>query len=80
MKAPIPSEVRLTRLDTMQSVDISYDPSVVKADERMIPLMGKNLKGFASEDEKKMFQTLWQIRVEEILLNSKNYDNLIIII
>lgn len=78
-ESPIPSEVRLTRLDTMQSIDISYDPSVVKADERMIPLMGKTLKGFASEDEKKMFQTLWQLRVEEILLKRENYDKLIII-
>ncbi|MEN8726413.1 MAG: hypothetical protein ABF276_00450 [Sulfurovum sp.] len=75
--ASIRSEVRLTRLDTMQSIDISYDPSLVKADEKMMPLMGKSLKGLASEEEKIIFQTLWQKRVEEILLNTDNYTKLI---
>lgn len=77
--APIGSEVRLTRLDTMQSVDISYDPSLIKADEKMMPLMGKSLKGLATEEEKKIFQTLWQARVEEILLNRDMHDKLITI-
>ncbi len=75
--APIGSEVRLTRLDTMQSIDISYDPSLVKADEKMMPLMGKNLKSLATEEEKKIFQTLWQARVEEILLNTDLHRKLI---
>ena len=77
--APIGSEVRLTRLDTMQSIDISYDPSLVKADEKMMPLMGKSLKGLASEEEKQLFQTLWQKRVEEILLSTDMHDKLITI-
>jgi len=75
--APIGSEVRLTRLDTMQSVNLSYDPSLIKADEKMMPLMGKNLKGLATEEEKKIFQTLWQKRVEEILLNTDLHRKLI---
>ncbi len=75
----IDAEVRLTRLDTMQSVNLSYDPSLVKADEKMMPLMGKTLKGLASEEEKKLFQTLWHRRVEEILLNRKNHNRLITI-
>lgn len=73
----INAEVRLTRLDTMQSVNLSYDPSTVKADEKMMPLMGKSLKGIASEEEKNLFQTLWQARVKEILLNRDNHDKLI---
>lgn len=77
--ASIRSEVRLTRLDTMQGIDISYDPSLVKADEKMMPLMGKSLKGLASEEEKRIFQTLWQKRVEEILLNKDMHDKLIAI-
>ena len=77
--ASIRSEVRLTRLDTMQSIDISYDPSLVKADEKMMPLMGKSLKGLASEEEKRIFQTLWQTRVEEILLNTDLHSKLITI-
>ena len=77
--APISAEVRLTRLDTMRSVNLSYDPSIIKADEKMMPLMGKNLKGLASEEEKRMFQTLWQERVEEILLTTDMHDKLITI-
>jgi len=75
--ASIDSEVRLTRLDIMQSVNLSYDPSIVKADEKMMPLMGKSLKGLASAEEKKMFQTLWQARVEKILLGTDSHDMII---
>ena len=75
--ASIPTEVRLTRLDTKQSVNLSYDPSSIKADEKMMPLMGKNLKGLATEEEKKMFHTLWQARVEEILLTTKMHTTLV---
>jgi len=78
--APIVSEVRLTRLDTMQSVNLSYDPSLIKSDEKMMPLMGKNLKGLATEEEQEMFHTLWQKRVEEILLNTDSHSKLISII
>lgn len=69
--ASIPTEVKLTRLDTNQSVNLSYDPSSIKADEKMMPLMGKSLKGLATEEEKKLFHTLWQARVKEILLSTK---------
>jgi len=75
--ASIDSEVRLTRLDTMQSVNLSYDPSLIKADEKMMPLMGKNLKGLSTEEEQKMFHTLWQKRVEEILLKTDLHSKLI---
>lgn len=75
--APIDAEVKLTRLDTMQSVNLSYDPSLVKTDEQMKPLMGKSLKGLATEEEQKMFHTLWQARVEEILLTTELHSQLI---
>ncbi|MCO4845802.1 MAG: hypothetical protein KC427_07265 [Sulfurovum sp.] len=75
----IDAEVRLTRLDTMQSVDLSYDPSLIKADKKIMPLMSKTLKGFASKEEKKLFQTLWHRRVEAILLGRDNHDRLITI-
>lgn len=75
--APISSEVKLTRLDTMQSVDLSYDPSIVKADENMMALMGKSLNDLASEEEKMRFQTLWQDRVKKILLSTDIHKTLI---
>ena len=76
----INAEVRLTCLNTMKSVDLSYDPSLVKADEKMKPLMGKSLQGVASTEEKKIFQQLWQARVEEILLNKEYHNELITIV
>ncbi|PHS37989.1 MAG: hypothetical protein COB07_09410 [Sulfurovum sp.] len=77
--APVPTELRLTRLDTKQSVNLSYDPSPVKTDEKMMPLMGKNLQGLASQEEQKMFHTLWQARVEKILLNRELHSQLVTI-
>ena len=77
--APIHAEVKLTRLDTMQSVNLSYDPSLIKTDEQMKVLMGKSLMELASKEEKKKFQTLWQNRVEEILLHTDNDPKLITI-
>lgn len=75
----IDAEVRFTRLDTMKTVDLSYDPSLVKADEKMMPLMGKTLKGLASKEEKNMFQSLWHRRVEAILLAKDKHNRLITI-
>jgi hypothetical protein len=76
---PMSGEVKLTRLDTNQSVTLSYDPSSVPADAMMQPLMGKSLQGLASEEEKRTFGKLWQKRVEEILLHSANHPQLITI-
>lgn len=76
-RAAIPTEVRLTRLDSMQSVNLSYNPSSIKADDKMMPLMGKNLKGIATQEEQKMFHTLWQARVEEILLNRQMHHTIV---
>lgn len=74
---PIHSEVKLTRLDTMQSVYLSYDPSSIKADEKMMTLMGKSLKGLASKEETKIFKKLWQERVEAILFAKDEESQLI---
>jgi len=68
--ADIPTEVKLTRLDTEESVNLSYNPSSIKPNENMMPLMGKCLKGLASTEEKETFKKLWQERVEKILLST----------
>ncbi|MCF6206552.1 MAG: hypothetical protein L3J47_06650 [Sulfurovum sp.] len=72
-------EVRLTRLDTDESVELSYDPSIVPADAAMKPLMGKALQGLASPEEQKQFGALWQARVEKILLSPELWDKMITI-
>jgi hypothetical protein len=66
------SNVRFTRLDTNESVDVIYDPSTIGANANMQPLMQKTMQGIASEDEKKLFGQLWQQRVEQIFINSQN--------
>ncbi len=81
---PMQGEVKLTRLDNGESVTINYDPSSVPADPMMQPLMGKSLKNLASQEkealeEKKTFGMLWQKRVETILLETNNHNNIITI-
>jgi hypothetical protein len=74
---PMSGEVKLTRVDTNESVTLSYDSSMIPADPMMQPLMGKTMQGLASEDEKKEFGRLWQARVENILLSTDLWDQMI---
>ena len=74
---PMNGEVKLTRVDTNESVTLSYDSSMIPADPMMQPLMGKTMQGLASEDEKKEFGRLWQARVENILLSTDLWDQMI---
>jgi len=76
-EVPMNGEVRLTRLDTEESVELSYDPSVIPGDPAMKPLMGKALQGLASDEERKAFRALWQKRVEAILLSPQHRDEMI---
>ena len=73
----ISSSVRFTRVDTNQSVDLFYNPSVVAGNPKMQPLMQKVMQQIATQDEKKEFGILWQLRVEEILCNYSKYNGLI---
>ena len=76
--SPIAGEVKLTRLDTQESVTLSYDPSCVPADAMMKPLMGKALQNAANKEELLLFGKLWQKRVEAILLHTNISDILTI--
>ena len=76
-EAPISSNVRFSRIDTGAAVDAFYNPSLVPASPNMQPLMQKIMQQAANDEEKKEFGNLWQKRVEEILLNYKNYSGLI---
>jgi len=72
--SPIEDEVKFTRTDTQQSLTISYNPSVIPPDTLLQPLMKKIIQNIATKKEKKMFQTLWQKRVEEILLDTQKHS------
>ncbi|MDD2399131.1 MAG: FmdE family protein [Sulfurovum sp.] len=76
---PMQGEVTLTRLDTNQSVSLSYNPSMVPGDKNMMPLMGKCLGKTASQEEQKLFGKLWQERVSKILLTKELWDQMITI-
>ena len=70
--ANITSSARFTRVDNKASVDVTYDPSSIKPDQNMMPLMQKMISAQASPQEIKEFGVLWQDRVERIFENSEN--------
>ena len=67
--ANINSSAKFTRISNAQSVEIIYDPSSIKPNPNMMPLMQKLLSGVASSEEIKEFGALWQERVENIFKN-----------
>jgi len=73
------AEVTLTRVDTQESVTLSYDPSSIPPDPMMQTLMAKSLQNRTSKDEAQTFATLWQQRVESILLSSDKHPQIITI-
>ena len=68
----ISSNARFTRVDTQESVDIFYDASSVKPDERQASLMKKLISDKATQEERALFAKLWQKRVEDIFANAQN--------
>ncbi len=63
----IESSARFLRTDTLESVDLFYNPSIVAPDPKMQPLMSKVMQGVATMEESDEFGRLWQSRVEKIL-------------
>ena len=59
------------------SIKTIYNPSVIKQNKDMIPLLQKCIGGIATENEQSKFKRIWQNRVKEILFN-KNNDLIII--
>lgn len=66
--ADLPAEVRITRLDTGASVLLDYYPEKVPAAPEMAPLMARVVGGVADAEERAAFASLWQARVERILV------------
>lgn len=71
-EAPIKGEMRFTRVDNNQSVEVSYDLSNVVLSGFDASLMQKGMQGIASKDELETFGKSWQKRVSEILLKYKD--------
>lgn len=69
----IKAAVKFTRVDTQQSVELMYDPSVVPPSSKLQELMKKILSNSADAKEVEEFGKLWQNRVKRILID--NFDN-----
>ncbi|OIP54903.1 MAG: hypothetical protein AUK54_05310 [Helicobacteraceae bacterium CG2_30_36_10] len=67
--ANINASARFTRLDNGKKVDVHYNPSVVKPNQKMQLIMQKMQEGNVKSDESKEFGTLWQERVKKIFEN-----------
>jgi len=65
--------IRFTRNDTQESVDIVYDPSSVPPNPAQGPLIQAILQGQATPEQKKEFGSMWQDRVKRILVD--NFDS-----
>ncbi|MGM0518799.1 MAG: hypothetical protein ACQERD_04055 [Campylobacterota bacterium] len=65
----IPAPIRLTRLDTKEYVDITYNPNSIPPNPLMQELMQKVLKDTATNEEREEFKKLWQQRVYNIFEN-----------
>ncbi len=68
----ITSSARFKRVDTQESVDVFYDPTAIKADEKMALLMQLIAQNKASQEQIKEFGTLWQERVRKIIVENMN--------
>ncbi len=66
--ATLEGEARFVRVDTGQSVTVSYDHKSVPADPDMMPLLQKSLGGQTSPQEEAHFRELWIARIQAILL------------
>ena len=71
--------VRLSRIDTGDSVMVSVDTKAVPGSQDMMPLMQKALGSTATEEEESRFRALWQARVEAMLLDSTLQNKIIYI-
>lgn len=72
----IDADIKFTRLDTKEGVELIYDPSSIPPDPIQSTLMQRIVQNIATEDEKKLFAKLWQQRVEKIF---KSAEKVIII-
>lgn len=67
--ADVPLDIRFTRTDNGDKVDVAAELQKVAGDPDTAVLMGRCLSGKASTEEARRFGALWQSRVSRILLD-----------
>ena len=60
-----------------KTIKVSYNPSIYPPNPEMIPLMQKYLGGKATTEDKEKFKSHWQNRVENILLTTDRYNEIV---
>lgn len=73
----LPSEVRMTRLDTGTAVLLDYYPDRVAGPPELAALMARIVGGTASPEERSVFARLWQERVRRILVEAETRGGLV---
>lgn len=77
LNSDIKSSVKLKRIDTNDIVEIIYNPSSIEIKKEQQELMQKIISKNATDDENKLFATLWQNRVKSIF---ENQDKVITVV
>lgn len=67
--ADVPLEIRFTRTDTNDKIDVAANLRLVAGDPDTASLMQRCLNVDASEEDMRRFATVWQDRVRRILLD-----------
>lgn len=70
-------EMALERVDTLERVILTYNPSFVLPTPQMNELLPLILSGRADDDARVLFGTLWQDRVKRILIDHKDDSQLV---
>ena len=65
----INSSIKLQRLDTGKSVELTYNPSSIPSNPKQQELMQKIMSNSATVEEKNEFGIVWQQRVKDIFNN-----------
>jgi FmdE, Molybdenum formylmethanofuran dehydrogenase operon len=73
------ANIVLTRIDTSESVELYYDPSVVPPKPEMGEFFGRIAQGTGDESDKKAFAALWQDRVKRIIVDNCDNNELVIV-
>lgn len=63
----IPTDVRISRMDTETGILLDYHPERIPAPPEIAPLMAKVMDNTADQNERNQFAQLWQERVRRIL-------------
>lgn len=76
-EATIEGEMALERIDTLERVVMSYDPSFVPADPMLGGILPLILSNRADKSERDLFGTLWQERVRKIMIDYRDDEHLV---